>query len=130
MSKRVHLFRNATYYYPVLVFVGSWAQCTAYLKKQYKVDLGIQTAGGGFHQSFENKKHVGENFSLVWLPRFDKHDWTDIRVLSHELLHCAMEIMEVVNVPYSYNQQEALCYLHEDLNRQAHGALDKRIPGT
>lgn len=121
--KRANWIRSATYYYPVLIYVGTWKQLRRYVRRKYRMDAGKQQFGGGSHWRMGPEGKCGKDFSVVWLPEWDKDDWTDIRILSHELLHAAMAILFVCRIEYSHDHQEALCYLHEELCRAAHESL-------
>jgi len=123
MAHRVHWIEAEPYGWPVLVYVGSWAQFRAYLKCRNSVDVGEQQFGGGYHARMYCAETC-DAYSAIWLPKPPLATLEGLRVLSHELLHAAFGILDRVGVPMGFEHQEALCYLHEGLNRLAHRALN------
>lgn len=121
--KHVHWITAEPYNWPVLIYVGTWAQFRAYLRRsEWKVDMGEGRFDGGFHAALYNPR-LG-NASVVWLPIDPRETMQGVRALSHELLHAAFSILRTVKVPIGYRNQEALAYLHEGLNRLAHRELN------
>jgi len=127
--KHVHWITAEPYAWPILIYIGSWAQYRAYVRRTRGVDLGDMHANGGSHSGLYNPRN-GDNMSAVWLPETPLGTMNGVRSLSHELLHAALCILNHVGVAADYDHQEALCYLHESLNRMAHRALNgNRVHG-
>lgn len=122
--KHVHWITAEPYGIDVLIYVGTWAQFSSYMLRRYGCSMGEQRSAGG-HASSLLDDATCHRFQALWLPESPLSTMDGIRALSHELLHAAFCILHHVGVEASYKHQEAICYLHDSLNRQAHRSLNK-----
>lgn len=51
----------------------------------------------------------------------------DFGVIAHEVMHCVFYILEYVNIPLSYESEEAFTCLNEYLTQAIHNELGSRI---
>jgi len=91
-----------------------------YLKRSLEYDYEIDTEFCGNYMQLSNGTY---NVDIVWVKTFD---WTinDQAILNHELLHCALSILDRCLVPLgSGPESEPLAYYHEFLFRETWNKL-------
>ena len=120
-TKKVYKFVGDPYSWPILLYIGSWPQFRSYVLRNYGFDFEDQDFEAGMHSILAN---ASVQISVIWLPYNPFEDMEGIRVLSHELLHAAKAILDKCGVTLD-EAGEALCYFHENLNKQAHRLLCK-----
>lgn len=114
MTKQVHWLDTSPYNARLLLFVGSRARMAAYVKRQFNCDAGpdihaAETFGIG-------PKDAPETVRVIWIPSLGTVE--DALSASHETLHAAWRILDLVGVKVDVDNSEALVYFHEHLLRQ------------
>lgn len=118
--KNSYFIINTTYDWQVLIYIGPWTTFTKYMKNKYQIYIEGDGNYGGYHNIMA-KRESTETISYIWMPEYNENSTT----LSHELLHSAIECLNSRGVPISHENQEALCYLHDDLFAMAWEKLNR-----
>ncbi|MFA6716058.1 MAG: hypothetical protein WCS27_11825 [Victivallaceae bacterium] len=117
MKKVYRICKNNIYCIPVIIFVGSYEECEEYRKRRFKLQPKKQRFYAGYSDFLEDTK-TGEFLGFIWMPRYT-HTISNMGTLSHECLHIAMRILEVCNIQITFDNHEALAYLHGHIFEEA-----------
>jgi len=108
--KKLYKVNDSMYCIEVLLFIGTYKESEAYLKRGYGIGMGTQEFYSGCSMYLQDIK-TKLAFNYIWMPEFT---WTinNYVTLSHECLHCAMNTMKLCNIPVAHDNHESLAYLH------------------
>jgi len=88
-----------------------------YIKKEFDCDdfIPLPQFQGRYFNLFEDNGFVDD---IVWVGGFD---WTikQQETLNHELLHCAVSVLDRRNIKTEHDNSEPLAYYHGYLFREA-----------
>lgn len=116
--KRIYRFMSEIYPVLIIVYVGTRRQSDAYLRtqnidQQHDEGSGAECISGRMAPS-------GLIVQYIWLSS------RDIGLLSHELIHAAMDVFETLGIPYSSESDEAFAYYYSyELKRIWNAIFDK-----
>jgi hypothetical protein len=121
MKKVYKILENNTYNIPVTIFIGSYKECEAYRKRVFQLPPSKQCFYAGYSELLEEAK-TAECLGFIWMPEYN-HSISNMGTLSHECLHIAMRILQVCNIQITFDNHEALAYLHGHIFEEALAAL-------
>lgn len=101
----------------VTILVCGHEEAYKFFKTKYKLEYtGLQFCNG-LAPTIEDKKN-GISYNFIWLDKFEyTPKW--ISILVHECLHLTFEILKDRQLFYSKETEEAYCYYHDYLVKEA-----------
>lgn len=118
---------NQIYHVPVNVFIGEYSSYKNYLLNCYDVSLSDDEDGRNAGCVVPVEDNDGCSIITMWLDKLSNNDYTSLSSLTHESIHAANALFDIIGAKRDDKNDEHLAYVSQYIFKQTIVTFNKNI---